>query len=54
MNQAEIMFPDGTKDTFLSFDLDVLLKALEDGEIQSFTIRKRCSTIAPNPFKKNL
>lgn len=52
MYEAEILFPDGTKDTFFSFDLCSLMRALDKCEIESFTIRLRQSRIAPNPFTK--
>lgn len=50
--EAKIEFPDGSLDTFFSFDLDVLMDALEADQILSFTISKPTKKIAPNPLKK--
>lgn len=52
MIEVEIQYPDGSIDTFQSFNIDVLLKALDDGEILSFTIRQRTIRILSNPFKR--
>ena len=52
MYEVEIEFPDGSKDTFESFTLDALFRALDKCEIESFTIRRRSHQIAANPFRK--
>lgn len=52
MYEVEIEFTDGSKDTFDSYTLEVLFKALEDDEITSFKIRKRSRKIAENPLKR--
>lgn len=52
MHEVEIEYPDGSKDTFDSYTLEVLFKALDDGEIASFTIRRRSRKIAANPLKR--
>ena len=53
MYEAEIEYQDGSIDTYYSFSLDVLFRALEEGEIVSFTVRLRTHRISENPFKKN-
>lgn len=48
--EVEIEFMDGTKDVFFSFDLAVLMRALDTCEIESFTIRQRQELrIEPHP-----
>lgn len=52
MYQVEIEFPDGSKDTFNSFDLVTLMRSLDKCEILSFKIQLRQPIIAENPLKK--
>lgn len=52
MYQVEIEFPDGSKDTFFSFTLEALMRALDKCEILSFKIQLRKPRIAQNPLKK--
>lgn len=52
MYEVEIEFPDGSKDTFDSFTLDALMRALDKCEILSFKIQLRHRAIDPNPFRK--
>lgn len=52
MYEVEIEFPDGSKDTFESFDLCTLMRALDKCEILSFKIQLRQRSIAPNPLKR--
>ena len=52
MYEVIIKYPDGSEDTFQSFTLEVLLRALDKCEIESFTIRLRSRRINPNPLKR--
>lgn len=52
MYEVEIEFPDGSKDTFESFTLEALMRALDKCEILSFKVQLRQRAIAPNPFRK--
>lgn len=52
MYEVEIEFPDGSKDTFDSFTLEALMRALDKCEILSFKIQLRQRVIAPNPLKR--
>ena len=52
MYEVIIKYPDGSEDTFNSFTLDVLMRALDKCEIESFTIKLRQPKIAENPFTK--
>lgn len=52
MYEVLIKYPDGSEDTFQSFTMEVLFRALDKCEIQSFTIQLRQNKIAENPFSK--
>ena len=52
MYEVEIEFPDGSKDTFDSFTLDALMRALDKCEILSFKIQLRQPRIVENPLKR--
>lgn len=52
MYEVEIEFPDGSKDTFDSFTLEALMRALDKCEILSFKIQLRQPRIAENPLKR--
>lgn len=52
MYEVLIKYPDGSEDTFQSFTMEVLMRALDKCEIESFTISRRHNKIADNPFSK--
>lgn len=52
MYEVEIEFPDGSKDTFFSFTLEALMRALDKCEIFSFKIQLRQPINAENPLKR--
>lgn len=52
MYEVLIKYPDGSEDTFQSFTMEVLMRALDKCEIESFTIQLRRPRIAENPLKQ--